>query len=390
MTPDEYITILFRKYLDGTYTSKELDTLLQYFDMEEASDQLTSLIEQALAKPASDAIDHEQVKAIKDRVAAKLPLDKPARRLTHWLPYAAAVLIAATAATWIFFGDQIVNRKSTIVNVDDIAPGGNRATLTLADGRTIDLSEAQTGIIVGDEVVYNDGSEVLERGQDSPSGTEKGELTTNYYVLNTPKGGTYQLTLPDGSNIWLNACSSLKYPSRFSENERVVELIGEGYFSVEKDERKPFRIKSAGQTVEVLGTEFNISAYGDEPETKTTLVEGVVEIVNLKSKILNRLSPGEQSIVHKGNIKINEVDVQQYVSWKSGDIVLTGVPLPTLMRQIARWYDIEVRIEKDPGSVEFFGTVSRQRKLSAVLEAMEATGTVQFRMDGNTLIVNPK
>src|SRR5690606_27967693 len=197
-----------------------------------------------------------------------------------------------------------------------------RATLTLADGRTIDLSEAQTGIVVGEDVMYNDGSEVMEHRQDNLSGTQKGSLKTNYFVLSTPKGGTYQVTLPDGSKVWLNAGSTLKYPSRFSDGERIVEMTGEAYFSVIRDEERPFRVTSNGQQVEVLGTEFNVTAYPDDRETKTTLVEGSVRVALTtgRSPVTSRspitLKPGEQSIVRGANIEKQQVDTDEFTAWK--------------------------------------------------------------------------
>src|SRR5690606_13352531 len=179
---------------------------------------------------------------------------------------------------------------------EDILPGGNRATLTLADGRTINLSEAQTGIVVGDGITYLDGTGVLDNSASSVS---------TIMSLSTPKGGTYQITLPDGSKVWLNANSTLKYPSRFGGKERVVELEGEAYFDVSQQSTAnsrqasfvPFLVKTNNQTVEVLGTEFNISAYADDPVTKTTLVEGSVKVSAHAVNASTLLKPGEQGLL---------------------------------------------------------------------------------------------
>lgn len=342
-------------------------------------------------------VRHERVKK---KVLARIatPTVKT-RRLYRWWPYAAAAAALVLAlGTWLF----LANRQQAIDNqlaATDIVPGGNRASLTLADGRTISLSEAQTGIIVGDEISYTDGTAVLEQGGGSPFGTEKERLTTNDYVLTTPKGGTYQITLPDGSKAWINAASTLKYSSRFNEAERTVEVSGEVFFSVSKDAKRPFRVFSEGQEIEVIGTEFNVSAYPDDPETKTTLVEGAVQVTTkvraqvststeYNSVTTKKLRPGDQATVHGAHIETHQVDVQQYTVWKDGLFDFTGMTLPEVMRQLERWYDIEVVWEGAVPSTRYLGQIYRNNNLSQVLKILESA-EVRFSIEeGRKLIIH--
>ena len=292
-------------------------------------------------------------------------------RLRKWLPYAAAVLTVLTAATYFFFGAQ-TNQSPKIVNLgtEDIAPGGNRARLTLADGRTIDLNEAQDGIVIsGGDIAYNDGSSIADISNDENRGEE-----ISYLTLTTPKGGTYQLTLADGSKVWLNAASTLKYPSRFNGGERIVELEGEGYFEVAKDTKHPFRVRSAGQEVEVLGTEFNVSAYADEAETKTTLVHGQVRLHGAATGASVTLAPGEQGCIIDGVIDVKQVDTELFTAWKEGFFYFDRLPTRTALAQLARWYCLELIYEGRVTNVNVFAYITRDKPLSAVLRSLEKSG----------------
>lgn len=305
---------------------------------------------------------------------------EPHKRHNVWkrLPYVAAMLIAMATVAWYFFDNQL-SEDSEIVGRQgaDIAPGGNRATLTLDDGRTITLDEARDGIVIGGgEITYNDGN---------PLTAVEGETTL--LELSTPKGGTYQITLPDGSKVWLNAASSLRYPSRFGSDERVVELEGEAYFQIKSDRKRPFKVKSNDQFVSVLGTEFNILAYDDELETQTTLVDGSIEIFNRRSKKVNRLSPGEQGVIRGNAITIQPVLVEKYIAWKEGRFHFRKTPFEELMRQIARWYDVEIMYNKDIPKETFSGEMSRNLTLKSVLELLNVSA-VQVEVIDKRLIVN--
>lgn len=360
----------FQQLLEEVSDEKSLASALQAFDAVYGGDKEASITR----------MEARIAEGIKTVSKAPIELTSP-HRFWKWVPYAAAMLITATAATWIFFSREIVDRQATIVNAQHIAPGTNRATLTLADGRTVDLNEAQTGIIVSEEDITYD------------NGTSLALPSSETLVLTTPKGGTYQVILPDGSKVWLNAASTLKYPSRFDGDERVVELEGEAYFDVSEQgqsgtsakesnhvhklthsQKIPFKVVASGQTVEVLGTEFNISAYPDEPETKTTLVEGAVQIVNRQSKIVNKLQPGDQSIVREASTDIQKVDTEQYTAWKDGFFYFDRLPTKTAITQLARWYDLEVVYEGKVPKANIYGYIDRNKPLSTVLTALEKSG----------------
>lgn len=310
------------------------------------------------------------------------------KRLRRWTPYAAAAVAILVAGIWFLNpGKQPDTRFNPLdeqLSVD-MAPGGHRATLTLADGRTIDLSEAQSGIVVGDGINYFDGSTVLDMGHDNNGLIDM--AASPPMAISTPAGGMYRITLADGTEVWLNSESTLKYPVRFSETERVVEIVGEAYFSVTKDVKRPFKVISEGQEIQVLGTEFNISAYVDEPEMKTTLVSGSVLIVNRKSNTANRLEPGQQGIVREAYTDIQKVDTGLYVAWKNGYFYFKHTPFEEVMRQLARWYDVELVYKGDVPPETFSGEMDRDLTLSAALKLLNVSAVKVQIAPGNKLIV---
>lgn len=315
-----------------------------------------------------------------DPVATKLST------LRKWLPYAAAVLLFLVSVLFYhpWFDSAVSKREDEIIGFTstDAEPGGNRATLQLADGSAIALSEAQSGIVVGERITYADGTAVAA-GDRSDAGR---------YVLSTPNGGTYQVVLPDGSKVWLNAASTLRYPSAFNKSQRIVELDGEAYFEVQK-QRSPFIVKTRSQEVEVLGTVFNINAYANETAVKTTLVEGGVRIAaaaNSAQTVV--LKPGQQSTVQQGRFSVSEVDPAAFTAWRDGYFVFNGTELKDAMKQLSRWYNVEVVYEGDIPLTPFYGRISRSDSLSQVLGILKE-GTVNFRIvhagDKKKLIVMP-
>ncbi len=297
------------------------------------------------------------------------------RTLRRLLGAAAAVLVFVAVGLGVhWYADNEKPLKESADLQDDVGPGGNRATLTLADGRVLDLNDAQTGIVIGESIKYRDGSDVL-------AGMQTEELQ-----LVTPRGGTYQVTLADGTEIWLNAASSLTYPARFVDHERVVQLVGEAYFSVAKDDGRPFRVMSGGQEIEVLGTEFNVSAYSDDAAAKTTLVEGAVQIRHREAKTVNRLSPGQQAILQTDGLLIKDVDVGPFVAWKEGYFHFDGTPFADMMLQLGRWYDIELVYEGARPSQTFTGKMSRNVSLMNVMRFFKGSG-IDFRLSGRTLVI---
>lgn len=302
---------------------------------------------------------------------------------------AASIIITVAAGIWFFQSSVTTNHKD-IIAAQSILPGANRATLTLANGKTINLSDAKSGVIIGaKQLAYNDGSLIQD-------GNSNGNLTgTEQIQLTTPRGGTYQVQLPDGTKVWLNAASSLSYNTILKDGNkaRKVKLNGEAYFEVakvlnkDKGTRMPFIVESKNQQVEVLGTHFNLNSYTDERDSKTTLLEGSVKVTALKAEMI--LKPGEQAVLMSGtNLSTSTVDVEQVVAWKNGVFVFRDENLESIMRKISRWYDVEVLYSNDaPMDATFGGYVSRSRNLFAVLERMEKTGQVKFKITGRQLTV---
>lgn len=319
------------------------------------------------------------------RFWSQLPADtKPTVKLWPRISVIAAVVALIALGIYFFntadFSDKIGSSGLSYAN--DVAPGHNTATITLANGHTVNLSQGKTGVVIdADKLAYNDGTEINTAARSGSLPAIDEELLT----VSTPRGGTYQVTLPDGTKVWLNAASSLKFLSSFGEPKydyRKIELVGEAYFEVAKDKNRPFIVTSKGQQVTVLGTHFNISSYDDENITRTTLLEGSVKI---NEEILK---PGEQSILRGGQIKVVTADIETAMAWKNGDFVFKGEDFKTTMRKIARWYNVDIVYDADlKDNIELGGWVSRESKLSEVLSRIELAGDVHFKVEGRRVFV---
>ena len=263
--------------------------------------------------------------------------------------------------------------------VADIEPGGNRAKLIFSDGKSITLREDQEGIAIREtSIAYIDGDPV--------SYGEIAEVSS--VTLQVPRTGQYQVDLPDGTRVWLNSESALTYPMQFTEESRRVQLIGEAYFEVAHNPAQPFIVSTQTQEVTVLGTHFNIHAYTDEPTSRTTLIEGSVHVRLMNDDEGLILIPGEQAVSDYQTIQAVRADQDQVLAWKNGKFVFHGQDLASIMRQISRWYDVDVQFEQPAlRQFKFGGTVSRENNLSTVLKAMENTGNITFDVYGNTVIV---
>nr|WP_121272912.1 FecR family protein [Pedobacter schmidteae] len=317
----------------------------------------------------------------------------PSRTYKLWPGIAAAAAIIIVIGASLFLYQQQTNRSTPAVNQSEIVPGTEGATLTLANGKKIRLSDATTGELAKQGGVSisktADGQVVYEIG----SAADNGQINPTYNTLSTARGETYQVRLPDGSLVALNAETSLKYPASFaSQKERRVELKGEAYFEVAKDKAHPFLVVSAEQEIEVLGTHFNVSAYPDDQGTKTTLIEGSVNVDQRDQKRVwtqNRiLKPGQQSVMLGHRIDLRtDVDTESVIAWKNGQFVFVNEPIEQIMQKIARWYDVQVIYEGDMSNKAFVGTISRSKPISKVLSMIESTNTVHFKIKGRSVIV---
>jgi ferric-dicitrate binding protein FerR (iron transport regulator) len=392
---NQYYNDLFERLLDGRLSPEETDQLLEWLHRDDTAGEAASLIAARLNRLVTeDEITPEIRSALQARLPLILNAEKRQKRLVPlfrqtWFRYAAAavLIIAVGISFWS------IQQKTTpasvpakpVVAKTDITPGKQGAILTLADGRQVVLDSLGNGVIAdqsGAQVQLQDGKLLY-----SALPTDDARVTFN--EISTPKGRQFQLILPDGTKVWLNAASSLKYPTQFNGKERRVEITGEAYFEVAKNAAVPFYVNiNHSTTVKVLGTHFNINAYSDEPTIKTTLLEGRVEVTKEKSQVI--LKPGEQAIC-SGNSRFtidHSPDIDKTMAWKNGVFNFNDATLQEVMHQLERWYDIEVQYETGIPNLVFVGKMGRDLSLNNVLRGLELS-KVHFRLEGRKLVVLP-
>lgn len=316
------------------------------------------------------------------------------RTRRNWARYAAACILFIAIGTGVWWIHRqrpgaVPARLTAVLPPGDIGPGGNKAILTLANGRKIALDSGAGGLIAQQGL-----SSIVQRTNgrleyQSSSRTLTGvssEVVCN--SLSTPAGGQYQLVLPDGSKVWLNALSTIRFPSSFTGSDRVVRLDGEAYFEVAKDESRPFRVTARDLNVEVLGTAFNVNSYGDEPSIRTSLIQGSVRLVRGNSRLV--LKDGEQAETanHTGIAIVPGADVQKAIAWKNGSFSFENDNIQTVMRQLAKWYDVEIQYQGEPTHTLFGGTMRRTLSLQQVLSALSRYD-VRWQLKGRTLVIMP-
>ncbi|MCL4639756.1 MULTISPECIES: FecR family protein [Olivibacter] len=288
----------------------------------------------------------------------------------------AAVFIAFVVGIFFLRKHYFViepNEKNGQSLSENFVPGHNQATLTSSNGQTLELSDAHLGIVINKNITYNDGTE-LNIGQNT---IEHTQLT-----LSTPKGGQYQVTLADGTKVWLNAATVLRYPQKFASDIRTVELEGEAYFEVARNEKAPFVVRTKNESVRVLGTHFNVNTYRDEPVSIVSLLEGSVT-VSLPNKISQILKPGQQSITRTDRIDVQPVNTSEAVAWKNGEFMFNSENLVSAMNKIARWYDLEIIVEPPLREIAIWGAISRYDKFDKVLELIQLVDSrIKFKIEG--------
>jgi transmembrane sensor len=369
---------LLKKYQSGLCTDEEEAWLESwYLNLNETAKESVPSVVLAEDRTNNWALINSSIK------------HKP-RRL--WLSLSAAALILFTLGIGIYLyviNHNIQTPKTEIAQ--DIAPGGNKAFLTLADGRKISLTDVGNGELAeqaGIKITKAADGQLVYTVKDDQT-AQPSTQTLTYNTIETPRGGQYQILLPDGTKVWLNAASSLKYPTTFlGADKRRVELKGEAYFEVAHNKAQPFLVitpafKTNGKTheVEVLGTHFNINAYADEPAIVTTLLVGSVKVND------QLLKPGYQSIFENNKINISEADPEAAVAWKNGDFVFNGQDGETSLRMLSRWYDVEIDDSENIKNLHFGGVVSRSQNLSAVIKMLQATGDLKFKVEGRRIIM---
>jgi len=342
------------------FRSKNKTKLFQDF-----LDEAWENIPQELQEEDADAVSEQAISII-----TSLPQFKKKRRLfpIYWTSAAAAILVIGM--TWIFW-----SRKEVLIE-----PGMNKASVTLPNGDQIVLDEQNGGLLVGaDGLTYVDGSKVLDENEDT---------ATQTMILQTPRGGQYKIQLADGTKVFLNADSRLVYPSSFSgANERKVELLGEAYFEVAKDAEHPFLVISKGQSIRVLGTKFMLSCYPDEETSKTTLLEGAVAVKHQDKEI--RLAPNEQSVLNGGKLDKVDIDASEELAWINGEFIFNKESLASIMKKLARWYDVDVVFQDSDLKNEYYeGVLNRFDSMEKVLDKLEATNSqVKFEIRNNQVLI---
>jgi len=316
----------------------------------------------------------------------------PIRRIapyTRWVAAASILIALGFAATYVWKARQqkappaIALTSHVATPRKDLPPGGNKATLLLGNGAVVDLGNVQNGLIkneAGTRINKQDGRLIYA--------VSTADMAPEMNTIQTPRGGQYQLILPDGTKVWLDAASSLSYPTAFTGKDRQVRLKGEAYFEVAENKNKPFTVLAGDMQVNVLGTHFNVMAYDDETAIKTTLLEGAVKVTQGQASHL--LAAGQEASFDKSaeSFKMRDADGEEAIAWKNGVFQFGGASIETVMREIACWYDVDVEYQGRTDE-HFSGTIARSVNASEVFKMLELTGAVHFSIDGKKIIVKP-
>ncbi|MBV4355878.1 FecR family protein [Pinibacter aurantiacus] len=361
----ERLNLLIEKYHSAGLSTEEREELDNWFhELSIPGSDITEWIAEANGE---EVIANEM---FSDFINRKETPQRTSRLI--YFKWAAAAVFAAClfgAGYYLLTSKNIEPAKQTIVsNEKKIVPGGNKAILTLASGEKVILEDVQKGSVAtqGDIAINK-----IADGSIEYNASGKKDITEEiaYNVLTTPVGGQYHITLSDGTGVWLNASSSIKYPSKFIGNQRKVEITGEAYFEVTHNESAPFRVLAGKQMVEDIGTAFNINSYDNEPSLKTTLVEGKARVTNNNESFI--LDPGQQTQLNPNDQKlrlVSGVDVGEVIAWRNGLFKFNNASLPEVMRQVARWYNVKVQYEGKLENRKFNGEIARKTSLQEMLE----------------------
>jgi transmembrane sensor len=394
----DWLDMDVREKLQNDYEDHELFSLSE----ERANKLIQSILRgqqtQQLIRPLTADLQSAVINPSQDSIPVTADLQsadaRPVHRIhllkTAWFRYAAAVIIILGISAYLWNIQQkekpSVTQTNPVPVQNDVAPGGNRATLTLADGRKIILDNTSNG-----RIAKENRANVIKTadGRIEYEATTSNVNTVSYNTMTTPRGGQYELRLPDGSQVWLNAESSITYPTAFAGKERKVSITGEAYFEVTHNAKQPFKVETGTQTIEVLGTKFNINAYNEEPTINTTLLEGSVRLTSHPSPLTSALTlkPGQQGQLKDQKLVLaKDPDIDQVMAWKNGLFAFNDASMQEVMVQLARWYNMEVVYEGPVTKREFTGKIGRQLTLAQVLKGLSAT-KINYRIEKNNRIV---
>jgi transmembrane sensor len=388
MDKETFLKIL-RKYRAGEATKDEAEFLQAYYNLFEVQDNVFEKMDLS-----SKLLLKEEIKSgLHIKIAKTTALVKQSFWNFNRIAVAAAVLIILGIASYFVIQNHsssiIETKKFVDTKIEDIAPGGNHAMLTLSDGSVIKLDDQKNGQL------FKQAGAMVSKTKDGEivySNSEKGKAEV-FNTIRTPRGGQYQLTLADGTRVWLNAASSIRFPTVFGTMERRVEINGEAYFEVAKNKNKPFRVFSQNQEIEVLGTHFNVNTYEDEGFDKTTLLEGSVKVYRITNdgakKSSEIIKPGEMAIAEKGDEKIgiSYAITDEAIAWKNGYFKFSRTDLKTIMRQVSRWYNVDVVYKGDFEKDLFGGKIKRTDSVSGVLRILKLSN-INTTIKGRTIIIS--
>lgn len=385
MEKKEFYQFLLARYAEGSATEEEINELFDELGKRQHDAAWTDIIDQLIRHSARNGqYDEAYWHPVIRQILATKPVPAPVRKMKvkKWL-VAASLLIMASVTLYLLYptGKQQPETSTASQDTPHVVPGRQGAILTLADnsqvlldtvknGAVLNLEGGGTASVVNGHLVYN----------------TKGSETT-YNTVSTPKGRLYQVILPDGTDVWLNSGSSIRYPTAFAGQYRVVRISGEAYFEVTKNTQMPFRVELDNSTsIQVVGTRFNVNAYNDEPSIKTTLLEGAVNIH--KNEQTQRLVPGQQAEVSGDDkISVAEANVGQVIAWKDGLFDFNNRDLKSVLREIGRWYDLDIVYESEPSSGQIVGKMQRSLALAQVMETLKDLD-INYRVEGRKLIIS--
>lgn len=411
--PETRLTYLLKRHFDNSISEDENDELMALLSLPENEEKILTVMdhnweEHEFIKPVFTPEKSKSILANILSVQTRQTI-KPLFNRRRWMYAAAAVILMFVSISIVLLiNNKPVNNINQVVEIpktiikekplykNDIKPGGNQAILTLADGTKIVLNKAAEGALArqGNTTVIK-----LDDGQLAYNKQTVSQIPTTkilYNTLSTPRGGQYRVTLPDGTLVWLNASTSLKFPTAFSGSERKVEIKGEAYFEVAKNEAMPFVVTAENSEIKVLGTHFNVSAYADDKVLKTTLLEGSVEFSVVKKAGSEneagtiKLQPGQQAQLDNANtLTVVEADTKEAIAWKNGYFIFNNEDIESIMQKIMRWYDVKVVYDVNDKNIYFTGNISRAENVSEILRVLELTETVHFKIEGKTITVLP-
>ncbi len=380
---------LIAKHLQGTLSGEEMVEFQAWLASDPENKALVQRLE-ASKQESLQFLSSLDVETAWDSVVTRI---HPAVRFpAYWRFMAAAVavlLLGYGIYRYTYMPESHPGEQLAAVTGEDFAPGSDKALLTLQNGAVLVLEDLPEGRVEQENGVILSKKEGLLSYHPE---ADAEEAPVAYHTVSTPVGGRFQLVLPDSSKVWLNSASSIRFPTRFAGNERRVTLTGEAFFEVtsyssERHRKMPFRVEAGQGTVEVLGTQFNITAYEDEPAVKTSLLEGAVKVTGTQGS--RNLVPGQQAVLHNG-ISVRQVDLEEVTAWKNGYFQFENKPLGEILKQLQRWYGVGVETGTIPPGKHFTASISRDKSLSSVLRMLELSGDLHFEIQNKQIRITEK